>query len=135
MPQIVVNLLGGPEVMSIRQNFLDGGPLSGLALSPRRLGRRILVHARPGRHLDAPRRLRPGGSVLIVMISVGCMPMSLVDEVGVVAVLQSWMPATRGMAVRVALGDGVRSRQLIIINRLRKCGRGASPSQQVGQWP
>src|SRR5215216_2290019 len=123
MPQVVVNLLGGPEVMSIRQNFLDRGPLSGLALRPRRLGRRGLVRARPGRHLDAPRLRRPGGSVLIVMISVGCMPMSLVDEVRVVAVLQSRMPAARGMTVRVALGDGVRSRQLIVINRLRKHGR------------
>ena len=87
MSQIVMNLLGGPEVMSIRQDLLDGGPLPGLALSTRRLGRRIRFHDRPGRHLDAPRRLRPGGSVLIVVIGMGCMPMSFVDEVGVVAVL------------------------------------------------
>jgi hypothetical protein len=41
MPQIVVNLLSGPEVMTVGQNLLDGGSLSGLALSPRRLGLRI----------------------------------------------------------------------------------------------
>ena len=73
--------------------------------------------------------------MLIVVIGMGCMPMSLVDEVGVVAVLQCWMPASRGVAVRVTLGDRVWRRQLIIINRLRKYGRGASPSQQVGQGP
>jgi hypothetical protein len=41
MAQIVVNLLGGSEVMSIRQDLLDRRPLPGFALSTRRLACRI----------------------------------------------------------------------------------------------
>ena len=135
MAQIVVNLLGGPEVMSIRQDLLDGGPLPGLALRTRRLGRRIRFRDRPSCHLDAPRRPRPGGSVLIVVIGMRCMPMSFMDEVSVVAVLHCRMPAAWRMAMRVALGDRVRGEQLIIIDRLRQYGRGASAAQQVGEGP
>jgi copper oxidase (laccase) domain-containing protein len=72
-----------------------------------------------------------GDSVLIVVISMGCVPVSFVDEVGVVAVLHSGMPATRCMLVRVALGDRVWSDELIIIYQLREHGRGPSASQQV----
>ena len=73
--------------------------------------------------------------MLIVVIGMGCMPMSFVNEVSVVAVLHGRMPAARLMAVRVALGDRVRGQQLIIIDRLREYGCGASPSQQVGERP
>jgi hypothetical protein len=69
--------------------------------------------------------------VFIVVISMGCMPMSFVDEVGVVPVLHCGMPATRCMLVRVAFGDCVRSDELIIVDQLWQYGRGASASQQV----
>jgi len=120
MAQIVVNLLGGSEVMSIRQDLLDRRPLPGFALSTRRLACRIRFGDGSGCHLDAPRRLRPGGSVLIVVIGMDCMPMSFMDEVGVIAMLYGRMPAARLMAVRVALGDRVRGHQLIIIHRVRE---------------
>src|SRR5829696_6726437 len=84
MSKIVVDLLSCSEVMAIGQYLLDSGPLPGLALSTRRLGR----------HLGAPRRLRPVCSVLIVVIGMGSVPMSFMDEVGVVAVLHCGMPAT-----------------------------------------
>jgi hypothetical protein len=64
-------------------------------------------------------RVGPGVSMLIVMISVGRMPMSFVNEVGVVPVLHCRVPATWCMLVGVALGDGVRSRQLIVVDQLR----------------
>ena len=73
--------------------------------------------------------------MLIVVIGVGCMPMSFMDEVSVIAVLYDRMPAARLMAVRVALGDCVWGQQLIIINRVREYCCGASPSQQVGEGP
>ena len=73
--------------------------------------------------------------MLIVVIGMGCMPMSFMDEVSVIAVLYGRMPAARLMAMRVAFGDRVRGRQLIILNRVREYGCGASPSQQVGERP
>ena len=57
--------------------------------------------------------------MLIVVIGMGCMPMSFMDEVGVVAVLHCRMPATRCVLVRVVLGDRVRGHELIIIDQLR----------------
>jgi hypothetical protein len=66
--------------------------------------------------------------VLIVVIGVGGMPMSFVDEVGVVAMQHRQMPAARCVLVRVILGDRVRSHKLIIIDQLRQYRRGASPS-------
>ena len=55
--------------------------------------------------------------MLIIVIGVGGMPMSFMDEVGVVAVLHRRMPATRCVLVRVILGDRVRSHKLIINDR------------------
>ena len=57
--------------------------------------------------------------MLIVMIGMGCMSMSFMDEVGVVAMLHCRMPATRCVLVRVAFCDPVRSDELIFIDRLR----------------
>src|SRR5688572_24788940 len=73
--------------------------------------------------------------MLIVVIGMGCMPMSFMNEVSVIAVLHGRMPAARLMAVRVAFGDRVWGQQLIIITRVREYGCGASPSQQVGEGP
>src|SRR5829696_7979010 len=115
MSKIVVDLLSCSEVMAIGQYLLNSGPLPSLALSTRRLDRRRCCGDRLGRHLGAPRRLRPGCSVLIVVIGMGSVPMSFMDEVGVVAVLHCGMPATWCMAVGVVLGDRVRRHKVIII--------------------
>jgi hypothetical protein len=47
--------------------------------------------------------------VLVVVISMGGMSMTFMDEVGVVTMLYGRMPAAAGMAVRVVLGDGMRA--------------------------
>src|SRR5512133_3472863 len=109
-----MNLLCGPEIMPIGQDLCHCSPLPGLTLSTRRFGR-LHFRNRPGRHLSAPRRRRPGGSVLIVMISMDGMPMSFVDEVSMVTVLHCRVPAARCMLVRVAFGDRMRSYQLIVV--------------------
>jgi hypothetical protein len=51
MSQIVVNLLGGPEVVSIRQNLLHRSPLPRLALRTRWLAGRVRFCDRLSRHL------------------------------------------------------------------------------------
>ena len=51
--------------------------------------------------------------MLIVVIGMGSVPMSFMDEVGVVPVLHCGMPATWCMAMRVVLGDRVRRGQTI----------------------
>ena len=87
MSQIVVNLLCRSEVMPIGQNLLDRGSLPSPALTARRLGRSPLSSLGLVVISSAPRRRRPGGSVLIVMIRMGCMPMTFMDEIGVIAML------------------------------------------------
>ena len=59
MPKVVVNLLCCPEVVAIGEDFLNGGPLPGLALSTRRLRRCFRFRDRPSRHRGAPRRIGP----------------------------------------------------------------------------
>ena len=106
MSQVVVNLLRCAEVVLIGKDLRDCGALSSPALCTRRLGTPC-VRNRPSRHLSAPRRRRRGGSVLIVVISMGGMSMTFMDEVGVVTMLYGRMPAAERMAVRVVLGDGM----------------------------
>jgi hypothetical protein len=45
--------------------------------------------------------------VLVVVISMGGMSMTFMDEVGVVTMLYGRMPAAGRMAVRVVFGDGM----------------------------
>ena len=73
--------------------------------------------------------------MFIVMISMGSMPMTFVDEIGVIAMLHCLMPAARGMAMWVALGDRVRGDELIIIDQFGEYGRGAALSDQIGERP
>ena len=58
--------------------------------------------------------------MLIVVIGMGCMPMSFMDEVSVIAVLYGRMPAARRVLVRVVLGDRMWGDELIIIDHLRE---------------
>ena len=67
--------------------------------------------------------------MLIVVISMGRMSMTFMDEVGVVTVLYGRMPAAGRVAVRMVLGDGMWAHQFIVVNRLRENGRGVAPSQ------
>ena len=57
---------------------------------------------------SAAGRCRDRPSVLVVVVGVGGVPVSLVQEVGVVAVLDRDVAAARSVPVRVALGDQVR---------------------------
>ena len=54
--------------------------------------------------------------MLIVMINMGGMPMTFVDEVSMVTVLHCRVPAAWCMLVRVAFRDRVRSHQLIVVD-------------------
>ena len=73
--------------------------------------------------------------MLIVVIGMGSVPMSFMDEVSVITVLHCRMPATWCMPVGVVFGDRVRSHEFNIIDQLREYSRGASPAQQVGERP
>lgn len=59
MSQIIVNLLRGSEVVSIRQDLLDRRALPSFTLHTGRF-RRLGFRNRPGRHLATPWRRRPG---------------------------------------------------------------------------
>ena len=61
--------------------------------------------------------------------------MPFVDEVGVIAMLHGLVSAARGMAMWMALGDGMRGDQLVVIGELRKYGGRAVASDQIGEWP
>ena len=80
-------------------------------------------------------RGRPGGSVLIVVISMGGVSMAFMDEVGMVTMLNGRMPAAGRMAMRMGLCDRVRDHQFIVVNRLREYGRRVAPPQKVGDRP
>ncbi len=70
----------------------------------------------------------PRGSVFIVMISMGSVPMTLMDEIGVIAMLHCLMPAARSVAMWVALGDRMRGDEFIIIDQFGEYGSGAALS-------
>jgi hypothetical protein len=116
LSQILVNLLGRPEVVTIGKDFLDRSTLPRPALRTTRGHLRLFCRHGISRHLDAPRRIRRRCSVLIVVISMGSMPMTFVDEIGVVAMLHCRMATARRMAMGVAFGDHMRGDQLIVVD-------------------